>query len=419
MRRLKAGLVIISNLARLAENKNIFGLPTISMEEATERGLFEWIAPDVRSMYIDAVVQEVRFPSISDDRRKALSIVYTPLHGAGNVPVREALRTAGYGDVHVVKEQELPDGDFPTVKSPNPGAPEALDLGIRTARDLQADIVMGTDPDSDRVGVAVRDGTGSYQHLTGNQVGALSTDFILSTRKVEGRLPKNGIVFKTIVTSDLGQAIADSYDVLTENTFTGFKYIGHGVTEYEQSGACQFLLGYEESYGYLISPIVRDKDAVQTCLTIAEMTSFYKGQNKTLLDALNSLFERFGYYRDELFTAPISGEDALNRLHDIMDGLPQNTPTVERLQLVAIEDYMTSQVTRVNDQGQPIGAAEPIHLPSSDVLKYVFDDKSWLAIRPSGTEPKLKAYLAARGKDEAECQAKTERMRAAIESRVD
>ncbi len=404
--------------AIMTDNENIFDIPTLELEDAINRGLFEWIAPDVRAMYIEKVVQEVLSPSVEDEQRKALSIVYTPLHGAGNVPVRTALDTAGYKKVQVVKEQAEPDGDFPTVKSPNPEEPEALDLGIQTARQIGADIVMGTDPDSDRVGIAIRTKEGSYQLLTGNQVGALLMDFILCTRKAEGRLPKNGNVFKTIVTSELGQAVADSYNIQLENTLTGFKYIGERITHYEQTGEHKFLLGYEESYGYLISPMVRDKDAVQTCLAIAEMTSYYKNKGQTLQDALEGLFERLGWYEEELFSKHIEGADPSSKLQSIMDGLRKDVPTVEGLKLTAIEDYETSKHYHVDKNGQPASASKPLSLPKSDVLKYLYEDGSWLALRPSGTEPKLKAYLAARGKNLSDCKDKLNRMHSAIESRI-
>ncbi|MCL6632077.1 MAG: phospho-sugar mutase [Alicyclobacillus herbarius] len=401
-----------------AKHQDVFHIPTLPLDEATRRGLFQWTSPEVRGAYLESVVREVKFPSLTAEQRLALSIVYTPLHGSGNIPVRNALQAAGYGQVHVVQEQAEPNGDFPTVKSPNPEEPEALELGIRVAREIQADLVLGTDPDADRVGIAVRDENGSYTLLTGNQVGALLADFILSRRKAEGRLPKNGIVFKTVVTSELGQAVADAYGIALENTLTGFKYIGSGITEYERTGKHTFLLGYEESYGYLVSPIVRDKDAVQTCLAIAEMAAFHKSQGRTLHDALDDLFKRFGFYKEELVSVKITGEDASERREAILDDLRKNTPIVENLRLVAIEDYSAQRRVKVGGDGKPLGEAEPLHLPKSDVLKYWYEGGSWMAIRPSGTEPKVKAYLAARGKDKQECEEKIRRMRTVIEKRV-
>jgi phosphoglucomutase len=402
----------------MLQNDELFNIPVLELEKAESSGLFEWISPDVRRIYIETVVREVQSPSVKPEQRKNLSIVYTPLHGAGNVPVRNALHETGYEKIHIVTEQEEPDGDFPTVKSPNPEEPQALDLGIQTAQNFQADVVMGTDPDSDRVGIAVRNRSGSYELLTGNQVGALLLDFILCTRQADGRLPNNGIIFKTIVTSELGQAIADSYKIPLENTLTGFKYIGERITHYEQTGEHKFLFGYEESYGYLVSHMVRDKDAVQTCLAISEMTAYYKAKGQTLHDALEALFTRFGYFIEEMFSTHIDGADAGKKLQAIMDRLRKDSPLIKELKLTAIEDYETSKHIHVDASGKPTSASSELTLPKSDVLKYRYEDGSWLAFRPSGTEPKLKAYLAARGKSKEECKKKIQGMHRVIEERL-
>ncbi|WP_342394265.1 phospho-sugar mutase [Priestia aryabhattai] len=369
-------------------------------------------------IYTKTIVDEVQFPSVTSSQRKDLSIVYTPLHGTGNIPVQEVLHASGYNKVHIVKEQADPDGDFPTVKSPNPEESKALKLGIGLANKIQADIVMGTDPDADRVGIAVRDHKGSYQLLTGNQVGALLVEFILSQRKTENRLPNNGIIFNTIVSSTLGQAVASSYKIPIENTLTGFKYIGEGITRYEKENEHTFLFGYEESYGYLISPIVRDKDAVQTCLAIAEMTSFYKDQGKTLLVVLEELFQKFGYYKEELFSLPINGGNTPNHTGLVMAELRKNIPKIEGLKLVSIDDYHILKRTHINKKGKLTSNTEPLLLPSSNVLKYWYEDGSWIAIRPSGTEPKLKVYLAAHGTGSTECETKIQQMQTAIKKHI-
>lgn len=397
---------------------DVFRVPILREDEAQQRGLFEWTDPQVRTHYVAEVVQQVMFSSVTQVQRNSLKIVYTPLHGAGNVPVRQALQEAGYPNVQVVPEQEQPDGDFPTVKSPNPEEHDALKLAIQQAERIEADLVMGTDPDSDRVGIAVRNRNGSYELLTGNQTGALLTEFILNRRKAEQRLPENGIVFKTVVTSELGRAIAESYQMAVENTLTGFKYIGERITQYESTGQYSFLLGYEESYGYLISSLVRDKDAVQTCLAISEMTAFYKGKGQTLLDVLQNLYERFGYYEEELFSIRLEGADAETRIKELVEKLRSDTPQMEGLQLVAIEDYERSVRTFVGPKGKPSIRRETLILPVSDVLKYLYEDGSWLAVRPSGTEPKLKAYLSAKGTGKEDCTAKVGRMRQAIQQRV-
>ncbi|MDP9580317.1 phospho-sugar mutase [Priestia megaterium] len=402
----------------MLENQDVFKLSILSLDDATKRELFQWITPQIRNIYTKTIVNEVQFPSVTSSQRKDLSIVYTPLHGTGNIPVQEVLQASGYNKVHVVKEQADPDGDFPTVKSPNPEESEALKLGICLANKIQADIVMGTDPDADRVGIAVCNDKGAYQLLTGNQVGALLVEFILSQRKTENRLPNNGIIFSTIVSSTLGQAVASSYKIPIENTLTGFKYIGEGITRYEKESEHTFLFGYEESYGYLISPIVRDKDAVQTCLAIAEMTSFYKEQGKTLLVVLEELFQRFGYYKEELFTLPINGGNAPNQTELVMAELRKNIPKIEGLKLVSIDDYHTLKRTYINRKGESTSNTEPLLLPSSNVLKYWYEDGSWIAIRPSGTEPKLKVYLAAHGTGPTECETKIQQMQAAIKNHI-
>ncbi|MCL6446474.1 MAG: phospho-sugar mutase, partial [Alicyclobacillus sp.] len=407
------------------EMDDIFAVPTLSLDDAMARGLFLWTDPSVRQAFLNAAVDVATFGCVEAAQRAQLTIVYTPLHGAGNIPVREVLKAAGYPAVHVVPDQEQPNGDFPTVKSPNPEEPEALDLGIRLASSVRADVVMGTDPDSDRVGIAVRDGHGDYQLLTGNQVGALLTDFMIRARKAEGRFPGNDVVYKTIVTSDLGKAIATANGVAVKDVLTGFKYIGSGLTEDEQSGRHTFLLGYEESYGYLVSPIVRDKDAVETCLAIAEMTTYWKAQGKSLVDALDALFRTYGYHREQLFSTAFEGADALDQQRKVMDALRQHRPNVEGLTLAAVDDYEQRTRRWVRTNASATAAAgtlgetvEPLTLPQSDVLKYLFADGSWMAVRPSGTEPKMKVYLAARGSSDAECRMKLQRMREAIEPQV-
>ncbi len=402
----------------MAQQEDVFEVEALPLDEAKQRGLLQPIPSDVRNVYVSSVVKEIQCASVSNDVRDAVSLVYTPLHGAGNVPVRAALQTGGYQHVTVVAEQEQPNGDFPTVKSPNPGDPESLTLGILLASRVEADIVLGTDPDSDRVGIAVRNNHGDFVHLTGNQVGALLMDFILSTRNAENRLPENGIVFKTIVTSELGGAIAKTYGIPTEDTLTGFKYIGSKITAYEQTGEHTFLLGYEESYGYLVSPIVRDKDAVQTCLVIAEMTAFHKRRGKTLWTVLHELYQRFGYYAELEASTALDEGSAQAEVKSLMAGFRQTAPDVRQLQLVAVEDYLSSARVEMTAQGRPKGETIKLDLPKSNVLKYWYHDGSWLAVRPSGTEPKIKFYYAARGNEASECKAKIADMQEAVQKHM-
>lgn len=402
----------------MTEIRDAFKIPTMSLDEAIASGLFQWTPKEVRRTYIDAVVKEIRFPSVHDTARSNIALVYTPLFGTGTIPVQEVLQTASYNQLTVALEQAEPNGNFPGLKTPNPGEAIALEQAIALARKVNADLVLGTDPDTDRVGIAVRTLSGEYQHLSGNQVGGLLTDFLLRTRKAEGRLPENGIIFKTVVTSALAEAVADSYGIPTENTLTGFKYIGSGITKYEQSHAHTFLFGFEESYGYLISPIVRDKDAVQASLAIAEMAAFHKAEGRTLVEALQDLFERFGYYEEQPFSVELQEEGMEKHIQSVMDNLRKDLPMVPGLTLETVEDYLASTRTRVRSDGSSLSQTEKLTLPQSNVLKYIFTDVSWMAIRPSGTEPKIKCYFAAKGESQSDCHEKIRQMQTVVEQRL-
>ncbi|KRW90868.1 phosphoglucomutase [Alicyclobacillus tengchongensis] len=382
--------------ARMASFSDIFQVPSLTRDEAEAKGLLQTVSANVRAAYVETVVRELRDPRLGDER-KQLAVVYTPLHGTGNVPVREALRLAGYERVALVASQVEPNGDFPTVKSPNPEEGEALSLGCQLADEVGADLVMGTDPDADRVGIAARDKTGQLKLLTGNQVGALLVDYMcgrLQTGDQKGQPP---IVFKTIVTSDFGRAIAQSHGVAVEETLTGFKYIGDRITAYEASGSYRLLVGYEESYGYLLAPIVRDKDAVQGCLAIAEMTAYHKARGETLFDVLERLYGQFGWYGEKLVNVELSGSDGVERMKRALQALREQPLQVDGLQLMAVEDYLSGERRYVAD-----GKTERLTLPTSDVQKFLFAGGHWAAIRPSGTEPKMKMYVGVRGNSASE-----------------
>lgn len=402
--------------AEMALVDDLFSIPVLSCDEALHLGRLRWLDAAMDAQYEQAVVEAVSVQSLSAAQRAALRIVYTPLHGAGAVPVQRVLEQAGYTQVHVEASQALPDGAFPTVASPNPEEPDALARAIRQAEVLQADLVLGTDPDADRVGVAVRDSGGRYALLTGNQVGGLLVDFLIESRGRSGTLSANATVYKTIVTSELGAEIARAAGVAVENTLTGFKYIGHLVTRAEQTGSAQLLFGYEESYGYLISPIVRDKDAVQACLLIAELAAHLRAQGKTLMDALESLYRRVGYFREELQSVHLPGENGVREMADVMGRLRLDPGLVAgELPLVAVEDYARSIRTIYAEDGRAV-AEEQILLPTSDVLKFMFAGGAWLAVRPSGTEPKMKLYLGACGSTRGRCDDALASLRRAIES---
>lgn len=395
----------------IANIQDLFQIPVADESEASNRSLFTWVGAEIDELYYDRVVNDVVVPDVTEDDRRTLTVVYTPLHGTGNIPVRTTLQRAGYRDVRVVPSQALPDGEFSTVKSPNPEETEAFTIALRLAKESEADVVLGTDPDADRVGVAARNVDGSYTLLTGNQTGGLLIDFLLRVRSSAGRLPADAFVCKTIVTSELGAEVARRYGVTVIDTLTGFKFIGEQIQRHEELGDMTFLFGYEESYGYLISPFVRDKDAVQSCLLIAEMAAWYKRQGLTLMEALEQLFERVGYFQEALISVTMPGEDGLQRIRQVMSRLRTEGLRIEDMTIAVVEDYELRQACRHTAEGTEV---TPITLPQADVLKYLFADGSWLAIRPSGTEPKIKVYIGAKSPEEQDCQRIIERLRGLV-----
>ncbi|WDV07479.1 phospho-sugar mutase [Lysinibacillus irui] len=328
--------------------------------------------------------------------KKDVNIIYTPLHGAGLVPTKRALKEAGFTNVHIVNEQAVQDGDFPTVQYPNPEETLAFEMAIALGKKVGAELILATDPDADRLGVAILNGD-YYQLLTGNQLGALLLNYLLSTKQQAGTLPLNGAILKTIVTSELGTAIAGSFNIQTINTLTGFKYIAEKIAEFETTGEHSFIFGYEESYGYLAGSFVRDKDAVQIALLTAEMASYYKEQNLSLLDVLNSLYQQHGYYQEKLLSFTYEGIEGQKRITNIMEQFRKNESTeMAGIKVIVTEDYKAGFTYLAN------GEKQALSLPKTDVLKYRLQDGSWICIRPSGTEPKCKIYIGVRKDSEAE-----------------
>lgn len=339
-----------------------------------------YIGEEVVNQFVDAVYTQ----SILQGNVTPLRIVYTPLHGAGNKPVRKILAKAGFTDVHVVKEQELPDGNFSTVKSPNPEEHSALQLGIELAESINADIIIGTDPDSDRIGVGIKDGD-SYKLLTGNQIGALLVKFILCMRK--DLLTPASTIVKTVVTGDLGAVIAEDQGVQVIETLTGFKYIGDKITRFADDVKHNFVMGYEESYGYLVGIHAQDKDAVVAALLICEMASYYKNQGMTLIDILTSLYKKYGYYYDSLSSYTLKGKEGHEKISEIMHALRKK------------HDLIFDGIKEILDFNEAID-----DLPKANMLKYILQDDSWIAVRPSGTEPKIKVYWSIKSENEAKAQ---------------
>jgi phosphoglucomutase len=356
-------------------------------EELQDHGLIEYVLEEIDTAYNESLLSIIQDKTLIMDNGQNLKIVFTPLHGTANKPVRRILESIGFTDVTVVKEQELPDSNFSTVASPNPEEHAAFELAIKYGEKIDADILMGTDPDADRVGIAVKNHEGSYQVLTGNQLGALMLDYILTKKKEKCTLSPNDVVLKTIVTSEIGRKIAAHFKINTIDTLTGFKFIGEKIAEFEESREYNFLFGYEESYGYLIGDFVRDKDAVQSCLLSAEVAAYYKSRNMSLYEGLLEIFEKYGYYQEDLISLTKKGKEGSHEIKQMMDYFRQQPPAaVANTKIVSVEDYETS----IRKKG---ALSQKINLPKSNVLKFILEDGSWFCLRPSGTEPKIKFYF--------------------------
>ncbi|MCR4365995.1 MULTISPECIES: phospho-sugar mutase [Bacillus amyloliquefaciens group] len=378
----------------IAEVNAIENELTIQVEDEQslkEKGLIKIIGEEIDKPYTEELTSISVHPELSAE--VDVSVVFTPLHGTANKPVRRGLEALGYKNVTVVKEQELPDPDFSTVKSPNPEEHAAFEYAIKLGEEQNADILVATDPDADRLGIAVKNSEGKYTVLTGNQTGALLLHYLLSEKKKQGVLPENGVVMKTIVTSELGRAVASSFGLDTVDTLTGFKFIGEKIKEYEKSGQYTFQFGYEESYGYLIGDFARDKDAIQAALLAVEVCAFYKKQGMSLYDALLSIFKEYGYYREGLKSLTLKGKQGAEQISAILTSFRNDPPKqMAGKQITQAEDYSTGKRTVFADHHE-----EDIDLPKSNVLKYFLEDGSWFCLRPSGTEPKVKFYFAVKG----------------------
>lgn len=393
-------------IAKINEVENEFAVEVKEESELKAAGLIQMIGETVDRAYQKQLMTIVQQPNVIQEAADDFKIIYTPLHGTGNIPVRQGLTAMGFKHVDVVPEQEMPDPEFSTVKSPNPEEHEAFTLAIQQGEKSGADLLIGTDPDADRVGVATRDDSGQFVVLTGNQVGALMLDYLIESKKAQGKLAKNATVLKTIVTSEIGRDIATAHGLETVDTLTGFKFIGEKIKEYEDSGKRQFLFGYEESYGYLIGDFVRDKDAVQASLLIAEVAAYYKLKGMTLYQGLQALFNKYGYYYESLRSLTLTGKEGAEQIEALLREF-RNHPPVQLADqaVVTIEDYLSSERTDVETK-----AVETIELPKSNVLKYLLADGSWVCARPSGTEPKIKFYFAVNGVEEAATKAKLKQL---------
>ena len=376
-------------------------IPTLSEEN---KDLVVLLGDKQDTAFIEAVKTQVIRKELVEKVGKDFKIVYTPLCGTGNVPVRRALKEAGFENVLVVKEEEMPDSNFAGIEYPNPEDKKALTRGIELAKAEGADLVMATDPDCDRVGVAVRTTSGEYAMLTGNQIGGMLTNYIIESQKAENKLKDNGVLIKTIVTSEFGADIAKANNLEVMNVLTGFKFIGEKIKSFEENNNEKtYLFGYEESYGYLVGTHARDKDAVVASLLIAEMAAYYYSKGMSLYEGLQELYKKYGYFKEETISLTLAGKEGLEKIAEIISYF-RNTN---------IESINNKKVVEVKDYAKGIDG-----LPKSNVLKYFLEDESWVAVRPSGTEPKLKFYIAVKGNDEAECDTKVAGIKADIDEIV-
>ena len=364
--------------------------------EAREKGLLQIVGNrEVDDAYIAMVKTLAQRPELLEKRGKDLNIVYTPLHGSGNVPVRRLLHELGVSHVTVVPQQEKPDGRFPTVTAPNPEDPAAFKLAIPLANEVGATTVFGTDPDCDRLGAAVRDGQGNFHTLTGNQIACLMLDHILKSRQEKGILEKNGAVVKSVVSTELARAICEHYGVKMVEVLTGFKFIGEKIQQFEETGDYTFLFGFEESFGYLSGTQVRDKDGVNASLLLCEATCACMERGETLYDALQRLYRQYGYFKETGLSVVLPGKDGVEKMQAIMAGLRQTPPAeLAGLRVTAVRDFLRG----VRTEGEK---EEPLDFPKSNVLYFELEGGNWVCIRPSGTEPKIKLYIATREQDQA------------------
>ena len=389
---------------------------TTDEASALAAGKYEVIGREIDDRYIAQVKAQVVNQKAIDEMQDQITIVYTPLHGTGNIPARRVMEEIGFTHVYVVPEQELPDGGFPTVSYPNPEAAEAFELGLKLAKEKDADLVLATDPDADRLGVYVKDSaSGDYIPLTGNMSGSLLCEYVLSQKQAAGRIPADGQVIKSIVSTNLIDAVAKEYGCELIEVLTGFKWIGQQVLKNEKTGHGTYLFGMEESYGCLIGTYARDKDAISATAALCEAAAYYKQKGMTLWDAMVAMYDKYGYYKDAVKSIGLSGIEGLAKIQSIMETLRNNTPAqVGSYNVVSARDYKLDTI-----KDMATGEVKPTGLPSSNVLYYDLNDGAWICVRPSGTEPKIKFYYGIKGSSMEDADAKAESLGAAVMAMVD
>lgn len=393
--------------------KDYAEIKKMTTEEAKAAGLYEVIGKEIDDKYMEALKKLVLHPEAIKQMASSLKIVYTPLHGTGNVPVRRVLKELGFEQVTVVPEQELPDGNFPTVSYPNPEDKKAFALALDLAKKIDADLVLATDPDADRLGVYAKDTkTGEYKVFTGNMSGMLICEYEMSQKKALGILPENGALVTTIVSSNMAQAVAKEYGMKFIECLTGFKYIGEQIKFFEQSGSNEYVFGFEESYGCLVGTHARDKDAVVAVMALCEAAAYYKTQGITLWDQMLNIYNKYGYYKEDLFTMTFKGADGAKKMQDMMDAYRKNTPKqVGAYKVLRLRDYKNDVITDL-----ATGETIPTGLPKSNVLYFELENDAWFCVRPSGTEPKIKFYAGIKGNSLEDSAKKLDELMEAIKN---
>ena len=380
--------------------ENPLAVDVVTKEELEQSALFEWIGEAVDAAYLEEIKSVSVNPALLSNT-KDLSVVYTPLHGTGLMLTKRALDQAGFTGLQIVSEQATPDGDFTTVKSPNPEEAGAFEYAIRLGDETKADVLLATDPDADRMGAAVRQPDGTYQVITGNQIAAILLDYLLFAHQKAGTLPANAAAVKSIVSSELPTVIAEHYGAKMVNVLTGFKFIAEQIKNYEETNAHTFMFGFEESYGYLVQPFVRDKDAIQAVLLLTEVAAHFKSEGKTLYDGLQALYEKYGYFLEKTISVTVQGLEGPAKIKALLDGLRKEVPSnFGGIKVSVAQDFA------VNQQVDAEGVVSEIGLPTSNVLKYILEDGSWIAVRPSGTEPKIKFYMGVKAATQEEAEEK-------------
>lgn len=397
----------------IQQTKDELLVPVMEEKELDKRDLLKWIGNEIDNAYLEQLRQITKMETVVQSQEKDLNIVFTPLHGTSYDLVMGGLKQLHFPNVHVVAEQAKPDPEFSTVESPNPEEHQAFTMAIKLGKQTDADILLGTDPDADRLGVAVKEDSGEYRVLSGNQLGALLLDYILAHS--DPVVFRNARMLKTVVTTELGRAIADSYDVQTIDTLTGFKYIGEKINEFDATGET-FIFGFEESYGYLISSFARDKDAVQAAMMASEMAYYWKEQGKTLLEALDGLYEKHGYYLEGMSSITLKGKEGTDQIAAIMEEVrKQPLTSIAGLKIEKVEDYLASERKVLGEDVKK----EIINLPKENMMKFVLEQDSWVCLRPSGTEPKIKCYYGVRGTSSADSAQKLATLKETMEGLID